>query len=199
MVNFIWENIFKRADQEKNISAILSENLIFKDLTKRELKFVENIVHIRHYHAGENVFRQGEVGIGMYILVKGSVDILVFEAGAGQDLGKEVFLTRLGVGDFFGELSLVEDNGPRSATARSYEDSILIGFFRPDLLEILDRSPSTGVKILFRLGEVLGRRLKETTDKISQLRKELRAMRHQRTPNANDRTPDGSGSKTPAT
>jgi CRP/FNR family cyclic AMP-dependent transcriptional regulator len=182
MVNFLWENIFKRAQHENDISALLKENILFQDLSKRELKFVENIVHIRHYRSDENVFRQGEIGIGMYIIVKGSIDIIVADLSLEEDTTKDTFITRLVAGDFFGELSLVEDNGPRSATAKAHEDTILIGFFKPDLLEILERSPTAGVKILFRLAVVLGKRLKETTDKISQLRKELRLLRHQRFP-----------------
>jgi hypothetical protein len=53
----------------------------------------------------------------------------------------------------------------------------LIGFFKPDLLEITKRSPSAGIKVLSRLSEVLGRRLKEATDKVSELREELRELR----------------------
>jgi CRP-like cAMP-binding protein len=70
----------------------------------------------------------------------------------------------------------VEDAGRRSATSVASEDTVLIGFFKPDLLEILERSPGTGVKVVFRLAEVLGRRLKETTEKISQLKKEIRLI-----------------------
>ena len=54
---------------------------------------------------------------------------------------------------------------------------MLVGFFKPDLLEVLERSSDTGVKVVFRLAEFLGRRLKETTDKISQLKKEIRLLR----------------------
>lgn len=193
MVNYLWENVFKRSAREKDLAAFLSENLLFQDLSARELKLVEEIVHIRNYRTGEIIFRQGEIGIGMYMIVKGSVDIIVDESNEALELAnaQEMFITRLVSGDFFGELSLVETNGPRSATARAHEDSILIGFFKPDLLQILDRSPSTGVKVLFRLGSVLGKRLKETTDKISQLRKELRLLRKQKLSRPlGDRTPD---------
>ena len=40
----------------------------------------------------------------------------------------------------------------------------------------MERQPETGVKILLRLSEVLGRRLKETTTKVSELKEELRKM-----------------------
>lgn len=173
-MNTLWENIFRKAEQERDITRILSDNLLFKDLTTKELRFVEQIVHERHYRKGEFVFQQGEVGVGMYIIAKGSVDISLFDSHPlVGDQAKQVFVTKLEAGDFFGELSLVEENGRRSASAVASEDSVLIGFFKPDLLEILERSPATGIKIIFRLSEVLGRRLKETTDKIKQLKREI--------------------------
>jgi CRP-like cAMP-binding protein len=176
-LNFLWENIFKRFEKEQDIAAILAQNILFKNLSKKELRFIENIVHIRKYRSGETIFRQNENGVGMYIIVKGRVDISVIDdLITDRMLEKDVVITRLEPGDFFGELSLVEDSGKRSATSVASEDTVLIGFFKPDLLEILERSPSTGVKVVFRLAEVLGRRLKETTDKITQLKKEIRLI-----------------------
>ena len=50
------------------------------------------------------------------------------------------------------------------------ERSVLVGFFKPDLEDILERNPAMGVKILFQLSTVLGRRLLETTERITQLK-----------------------------
>ena len=47
---------------------------------------------------------------------------------------------------------------------------MLIGFFKPDLEDILERNPAMGVKILFQLSSVLGRRLLETTERITLLK-----------------------------
>ncbi|MBK9293779.1 MAG: cyclic nucleotide-binding domain-containing protein [Oligoflexia bacterium] len=176
-MNFLWDNIFKKLDREQNIATILGNNILFRNLSKNELKFIENIVHIRKYRASEVIFRQNENGVGMYIIVKGKVDIsVVDDILSDKSQEKDVVITRLEAGDFFGELSLVEDAGRRSATAVASEDTVLIGFFKPDLIEILERSPTTGVKVVFRLAEVLGRRLKETTEKITQLKKEIRVI-----------------------
>ncbi|MCB0393259.1 MAG: cyclic nucleotide-binding domain-containing protein [Bdellovibrionales bacterium] len=176
-MDFLWENIFKQSQKARTISALLAENFLFSDLTKKELRFVENIVHERHYRTGESIFKQGEIGVGMYIVVKGSVDIIVYDTDpTGKRPTQNILVTRLMSGDFFGEISLVEENGRRSASAVAAEDSIVIGFFKPDLMEILERSPATGVKVVFKLAEVLGRRLKETTDKITQLRSEIKLL-----------------------
>ena len=176
MADFLWKNYFKQTTEEKEINAILKENILFADLSSKQLKFVTNIVHLRKYRTGEVVFRQGEVGVGMYIIASGHVNITAEETRVDKNENENengIIITKLASGDFFGELSLVEENGRRSATAIAEEDTSLIGFFKPDLLEILERKPGVGVKIALRLGEVIGRRLKETTDRVSILEEQL--------------------------
>lgn len=176
-MNILWQNVFKKDNKSRTIQKALSDNILFRNLSSSELRFVEQIIHERHYRAGEPVFNQGDVGVGMYIILKGAVDISVVDLDpVAPDQSKEIFVTRLEKDDFFGELSLVEDNGIRSATARAVEDTILLGFFKPDLLDMLERNPSTGVKVVFRLAEVLGQRLKDTTEKITRLKGELRLI-----------------------
>ncbi|MCP4372719.1 MAG: cyclic nucleotide-binding domain-containing protein [Deltaproteobacteria bacterium] len=175
MTDFLWKNYFKRTTEEKEIGATLKENILFADLSSKQLKFVTNIVHLRKYRTGEIVFRQGEVGVGMYIIASGHVNITKEEAHSDKSKPENgIIITKLISGDFFGELSLVEENGRRSAMAIAGEDTSLIGFFKPDLLEILERKPGVGVKIALRLGEVIGRRLKETTDRVSVLEEQLK-------------------------
>jgi CRP/FNR family transcriptional regulator, cyclic AMP receptor protein len=175
-MNFIWDNIFRRSS-DQSIFTILRESYLFRDLTDSEIRFLERCVHIRHYHAGESVFRQGEVGVGMYLVTKGRIEIYVIDPEAKSERSREIYITQLLAGDFFGELSLVEENGRRTATAVAREETILIGFFKPDLNEILSRRPAMGTKITLRLAEVLGRRLKETTEKVSELRRVLKDLR----------------------
>ena len=174
MVKSLWENIFNKDHIEKKIYDLLGENYIFENLSPNELRFLQKIVHLREYRMGEAIFKQGELGVGMYIIVAGSVNINILDVhGTNEDNPKEILVTQLKQGDFFGEHALVELNGRRTASATAAEDVQVIGFFKPDLMEIVERSPLAGVKILFRLGEVLGKRLKETTSKISILRRQL--------------------------
>ena len=175
-MNLIWDNLFKR-NKTKDVRASLAESVLFNELNSREIRFIENMVHVRRYHAGEIIFKQNETGVGMYIIQKGRVEIFVTDEHASSPEFQNIFITQLLPGDFFGELSLVETNGRRTASAIAREETVLIGFFKPDLTEILSRSPSTGVKIVLRLSEVLGKRLKETNDKVSELRSVLKELR----------------------
>ncbi len=160
MGDFVWGNFFRRSD-EKVLQQKLKGNYLFQDLSYFQLRFLEKIVCLRSYRSGENIFRQGDVGVGMYVISQGLVSIygekLLPESG---EVNLQL-ITELKEGDFFGEMALVEENSRRTATAIASQEVVLIGLFKPDLMEIMERNPRVGVKILFRLGEILGRRLKE--------------------------------------
>ena len=101
----------------------------------------------------------------MYIIAKGRVAIRT------QGAPRDTLVTILEQGSFFGEIALVEPDNVRTASATPLEKTVLVGFFKPDLMEILERKPDMGVKILFQLCTVVGRRLMETTERISQLKR----------------------------
>ncbi len=163
----IWKDFFS-AEREKNpVLAALKENALFQDLNSFELRYLERIVHIRKYEAGEFVFQQNETGIGMYIIAKGLVDIKIPPKAKNSD-GEEAVITTLNRGTFFGEQALVEAEAKRTATALVTEPSVLIAFLKPDLMDIVHRRPSLGIKITMQLAKVLGKRLKQTTDRLSE-------------------------------
>lgn len=176
MVNYLWDNLFRRGSKESEVETVLAENYLFRVLSKAELSFVRSLVHLRNYRSGEPIFRQGELGVGMYIIVRGHVNITVEDLRATDESARNVFVTRLAKGDFFGEIALVEQTGRRTATASAADEVTLLGFFKPDLAEIIERNPRTGVKILTRLGEVLGRRLKETAERFTEVKRELKEL-----------------------
>jgi len=160
--HYFWKDLFKKGTaDERTVLDVLRENMLFKSLGKRDLGYLANFVYERAYQEEEAVFRQGERGIGMYVIAKGRIAIRT------QSPQGELTVTTLGPGSFFGEIALVEENSVRTASAIPLEKSLVIGFFKPDLEEILSRKPDVGVKILFQLATVLARRLVETTDKIT--------------------------------
>ena len=170
MIDFIWDNLFRGSRKEKTLRQKLKGNFLFQDLSMLQLSLLERIVNVRSYRPGENIFRQGDVGVGMYIISSGLVNIYVEEIESKTGEIQTTHVTQLEPGDFFGDLALVEENGRRTASAVAHKEVTLIGFFKSDLMEIASRNSSAGVKILMRLGEVLGQRLIETTAKITELR-----------------------------
>jgi CRP-like cAMP-binding protein len=157
----LWENIFKFRQKEKDeIDNILLKIPIFQDLNVRELRTIKRILHQREYKKNEVIFNQGDVGLGMYIIVKGTVEIV---SGTAKHM-----LAELNDGDFFGELALLDDS-PRSATAVSKTPCKMLCFFKPELLDLINRDPGLGSKILFKLAWTIGERLKSTNEQVSEL------------------------------
>lgn len=157
-----WGNIFRNS--EDSVHALLRKIPLFSDLSQKELSAVESILHRREYDRDEILFHQGNPGVGMYIIQEGTIEILYEPTDST--------LAELTDGDFFGELSLLNET-PRSATAIARTDSVLYGLFRPDLLDLVEQDPSLGVQILLRMGRVLSERLIKTNEQVKQLREQL--------------------------
>lgn len=165
--HFLWTNLFRtsRSHPKDKLIDVLESTILFKDLSRKELRYLSNFVYERVYQPNEPIFGKNDRASGLYIVASGRVAIRTQETGA------ESLTTILGKNSFFGELSLILPNSLRNVSAQSVNRSELIGFFEPELKEILQRRPQTGVKILGHLSEVLGRRLLETTERLMVLSK----------------------------
>lgn len=108
--------------------------------------------HIKTYKGGQIVFREGEEGDFMYVILEGSVEIIKH---TGQGTGK--ILTTLQKGDFFGEMSLV-DAKRRSADAVCKEETKLLLIDNSVLNKVLDGNPDFAEKMI----RTLARRLRNT-------------------------------------
>ena len=149
----LYENFFKNKESSDPVLQVLGQVPIFENLTPKELKDLTQLTHERSYKANEPVFKKLAPGEGMYVILKGTVEI--------KDPDSNTTFATLGSGDFFGELALLDEE-PRSAMAVATEASELIGFFRTDLLTLMTRDPELGNKILLNLSRVLGERLRRT-------------------------------------
>jgi len=157
----MWENIFKKPTEDSETVLALKGVPIFQDLEKKRLREIEHLVHHRTYAKGETVFTQGQPGLGMYVILSGSINIIQTDK---ED--NELTLATLEEGAFFGEMGLLVD-APRSASARASEITEIVAFFRPDLFDLLNRQPVIGTQILRGLAEVMANRLREQ-NKVSQ-------------------------------
>ena len=125
---------------------------LFADLSARELKIVQGVLHEREYLAGEVIFDEGEDGNALYIVRTGRV--LICRHGRPDSA-----IAELAAGSFFGELALL-DSAPRAAQARALEPCRLAVFFGSDFLSLLDTEAKVANSILLQLSRHLGRRLR---------------------------------------
>ncbi len=133
---------------------------LLADLSERQLGKVFRLMHERVYEPGEKVFREGDVGAGVYIITSGSVNIVIRVAE-----GSEKVIASLHNGQFFGEMALLEEV-PRSATCVATEKTHLLGFFEPDLELLIDRDARLGSKILRNLARLMAARVRAMNESV---------------------------------
>jgi len=163
----VWDNIFKIGKGESETAIAIRKVPIFESLTQKEISVVEKLIHKRQYSLNEDIFREKDPGGGMYIVMDGSVSIIKNHGGA-----TEKTLATLKGGDFFGEIALL-DESPRTATAISLEESSILGFYRTDLYELVERRPKLAIKIIVNLARVVSERLRHSNTSAQQLREKL--------------------------
>ncbi|MFH1223315.1 MAG: cyclic nucleotide-binding domain-containing protein [Pseudomonadota bacterium] len=174
-MKFLWSSHpFRKGKEREQVLEALENNVLFDSLTSRELSIIEELVHVRKYNVGEDIFKQHQPGVGMYIIVKGKVCIeverKVLDPKTEIEKKEVAVLATLNDGDFFGERALIETDSIRSATAKAMEPSFVVGFFKPDLLELIKDRPSIGVKISYKLAQIINQRLDDAAEELSRLR-----------------------------
>ena len=135
---------------------VLKSMQMFRFLSYKELVRVGNIAEMIELQTDQVIFTQGQPGDAMYVVVSGSVRL-----AKGDKIVAE-----LGKGHHFGEMSLV-DRSVRSLTATAAELTRLVVISRADFYDIIKREPASAVKMLWSFVQVLGSRLRKTTNDLS--------------------------------
>ncbi len=134
---------------------------LFSSLPKKELKEVAKCCREGKYSPGSVLISQGEKGLGLFILIKGTVRIT---RANSPDEAEEVLGTA-GAGDVIGEMALLDDM-PRSATVTAVDDVTVLVLpfweFRILLRRILRSDPDVGLDLL----AVLSRRLRKAERRV---------------------------------
>lgn len=124
------------------------------DLLMRTLAICEQVT----VEAGKDVFKEGDIGDSFFVLTSGEVIV-------GKDRGnKFIELTRLGVGDCFGEMALVAKHA-RSATVRANRDVVAMRFYR----EAVDAHAESAHVIYRNIAHILALRLEEASATMADL------------------------------
>ena len=132
---------------------------LFAELDDRELTAIAAVAKARHYAKDDVIFHADESGDVFCLIREGHVKITMISPE-----GKEIILSMLGPGDFFGEMALLDDE-PRSATVIATESLDLVTIWRSDFLQILQDNFSITRKVLAELS----RRLRTASNRIESL------------------------------
>ncbi|MEO1366859.1 MAG: cyclic nucleotide-binding domain-containing protein [Acidobacteriota bacterium] len=130
-------------------------------LSPMEINFLATLSKERRFDADEYIFRDGEEGEHLFVVLEGKVMIAKDVAGAGEEA-----LAFLGRGDYFGEMALI-DNKPRSATAKAHTEGAMVLMIPREVLEgILDIQKVSSLRLLKILCNLIAKRLREIDDKL---------------------------------
>ncbi len=132
---------------------------LFAELDDKELAAIAAVAKSRRYGKDDVVFHADESGDVFCLIREGQVKVTMISPE-----GKEIILSLLGPGDFFGEMALLDDE-PRSATVVATEPLDLVTIWRSDFLSILQENFSITRKVFAELS----RRLRTASNRIESL------------------------------
>lgn len=133
-------------------TALLQEVPLFRDLSGRQLDQIGHLADEVDVPAGKVLARAGEHGHELFVIVKGQAVARIGQRKA----------VRLGPGEFFGEMSLV-DGGPRSADVEAVTAMRMLVIGRREFWQLLNAAPPVVLKIM----STLSRRVRDAEGSTS--------------------------------
>jgi signal transduction histidine kinase len=120
----------------------LSACKLFDKLSAAELNTLRGLCSVESVPAGREIFREGDPGNAVYVIRAGSVEI---STRIGSE--KAQVVSKLGPGDFFGEMAVIEFK-PRSATAIAAEPVVVYRIPAGEMLTLIQYTPDIAVKLM---------------------------------------------------
>ena len=121
----------------KDVVEELSRVPLFSGCSRRDMQTIARVVKDIDHPAGTVIAREGDPGIGLFIIVEGTTEVTI----GGRRKAK------LGPGDFFGEIALL-DGGPRTATVTAASDVKLLGLTEWTFRGLMLEHPQIAMKTL---------------------------------------------------
>lgn len=130
--------------------AMLREVPLFEGLSSRHVRRIAQLATEVTFRAGRTIVERGVRGDAFYLILDGRAKVYRSVVPGGR------ILARLGPGDFFGEMALL-DGGPRAATVVAETPLAAMRLSRPAFRRLLQKEPAVAVRVL----EEMARRSRE--------------------------------------
>ncbi len=143
---------------------MLRQVSLFEGLLPLHLRRISALCQEVQFKTGQSVFGHGDQGDGLYLILEGAVRISRSVSGIGEEA-----LAVLKPGQYFGEMSIVEDDMPRSADAIAHENSRLLKLPKDDLRDLMFVDRELAYELLWRFVRTLSSRLRESNDRLLML------------------------------
>ncbi len=164
----IFEKLIQRASHkalgdlaEDENYLFVRKNYLFKEISAEAVLFIMQRLVERRYTADELVFKQDNLGICLFIVKQGCIEIYLRTAD-----NEKIVYTTVSVGGLFGEMSLISATY-RTATAKAVEnDTILLTLSTFDIDALTAQYPKEGMKILKGITDTIADNLISTTKRL---------------------------------
>lgn len=140
-----------------DIEQLLASVSLFRKLDRRDIRSLARLVKEQSYPPGKLIVIEGQPGLGLYVIAEGSADVVQ---------GGRVLRT-LKDGDFFGEMSLIDDM-PRTADVRAATQVRCLTLAKWEFLGELESHPKMALSLL----PMLSRRVRTAEERADRLQGE---------------------------
>src|SRR5262249_31524857 len=118
-------------------AAVLAEVPLLGSVSRRDLRKVAELARPKRYETGVPIVIAGRPGAAFYVLPDGKASVDV-RGGRGR---------RLGPGDYFGEMAMLDDS-PRSATVSAVTEVLVLEIGRTSFARLLKQEPQISLALL---------------------------------------------------
>ncbi|EQC43327.1 cyclic nucleotide-binding domain-containing protein [Bacteriovorax sp. Seq25_V] len=179
LLKFFWQINPLLKTAKNKIPKFLRNLEVFKNFSDYELWELSKALHSRTFEKGDIIFRENDLGVGFYFIVRGNVDIVIENdhsvTGETTELHSKVVVS-LEKNDYFGELALLQERHLRNATAVAKEPCELLGIFKPDLDIIINERPVIASKLLQSISLIISNRLYSVTQEVRKLKDRVKVL-----------------------
>jgi CRP-like cAMP-binding protein len=122
-------------------------------MTDEQLAKFADFMEVERVPQWAIIVKQGDIGNTMYLILEGELRVRI------NMMGKETILTTLGIGEFFGDISLF-DHGPRSADVVANSDALLLKISSDAFNNLAKAAPEIATPFLLAIGRTLTARIR---------------------------------------
>jgi len=151
--------------------AALRRVKILADMDEPQLERFVQFMEVHQARQWAEIVKQGDHGDTMYLILDGELRVRMMIGG------KETILTTLGMGEFFGDISLF-DHGPRSADVVANKDSTLLKISGAAFEKLIREAPELAAPFLFAVGRTLAARIRADNKRFGDSLAFARAASH---------------------
>jgi diguanylate cyclase (GGDEF)-like protein len=144
-------------------NTVLINSPLFSGMSALEFNAIAAFLERLRVRKGDTVFREGDVGKDMFILLSGKLSAYV-----SQSDGTQRWMFEIKPGDFFGEMSVIASE-PRSATLTAREDTDIMVLEGIDFYRIIFEHPMIGIKMLSAISQIQNGWLNQSSKHLSDL------------------------------